>query len=371
MHSSLRQVEPGGGATGPREKVLVGMSGGTDSTAAVLRLRRQGYEVAGLTIRVWKGSGCCSLTDEHHAAEVARRLGIEHVVVDAMDEFGRRVVQPFVEEYARGRTPSPCVVCNAVIKFAIGLAEAERRGCAWFATGHYARIRRESGGCELLRGAAPEKDQSYFLHRLTASQLQRALFPVGDLSKEDCRRLVEQHGLADLVKKENHEICFVPDGDYAAFVEKFRPDLRRTGEIVDLEGRVLGRHEGFHRFTIGQRKGLAVAAGERRYVVALDPPRNRVVVGPREAAMAAGCVLEEVNWVSGVPPAPEFRCSVQLRHQHPPAPARVIVQDGTRAVVRFDEPQFGIAPGQAGVLYRDEVVLGGGWIAGTGKAAAA
>lgn len=338
------------------------MSGGVDSTAAAIRLRQAGYEVVGLTIRMWKGSRCCSLEDESRASDMARELGLDHVVVDAMEEFTRCVVEPFIDEYARGRTPSPCVVCNAVIKFAIGLEQARILGCSYFATGHYARVHRHNGRCRLLRGIFPEKDQSYFLHRLTQAQLQRALFPAGEISKAQARDLVRRYGLLEKVKKENHDICFVPEGGYASFVEKYRQELKRPGQIVDRAGRVLGQHSGFHRFTVGQRQGLAIAAEERLYVVALDWRRNQVIVGPREAAMGRECRLERVNWILPEAPQEPIRCEVQLRHQHPPAPAQVIPQGPDTVKVLFDEPQFGIAPGQAGVMYEGEEVLGGGWI---------
>ncbi|HIE11419.1 MAG TPA: tRNA 2-thiouridine(34) synthase MnmA [Kiritimatiellae bacterium] len=346
-------------------RVMVGMSGGTDSTAAVIRLLEAGCRVVGLTIRMWKGSRCCSLEDEQRAAEAARSLGIPHLVVDARDRFCRMVIEPFVEEYARGRTPSPCVICNPEIKFSLGIALADEHGCRYFATGHYARLRRTPVECHLLHGIAPERDQSYFLHRLKREQLQRALFPVGDFRKQQCRALLEKYGLREKVRRENHEVCFVADGDYAAFVERYRPELRREGQIVDREGRVLGRHGGFHRYTVGQRKGLAVAAGERLYVIALDPVRNRVVVGPREAARGGGCLLEGFNWTGGNPPQRRFRCQVQIRHRHPPVPSQIEVRGRGSVSIRFTRAQFGIAPGQAGVLYDGERVLGGGWIRAT------
>lgn len=345
-------------------RVMVAMSGGSDSTAAVIRLLEAGCEVVGLTIRMWKGSRCCSLEDEHRAADMARSLGIRHVVIDAMDRFCRTVIEPFVEEYAKGRTPSPCVICNPEIKFQLGITLADEHGCRYFATGHYARIRCTREEYQLLRGIAPEKDQSYFLHRLRQEHLQHALFPVGDFSKQQSQALLAKYGLREKVRRENHEVCFVADGDYAAFVERYRPELKREGEIVDLDGRVLGRHSGFHRYTVGQRKGLAVAAGERLYVIALDPERNRVVVGPREAAQGEGCILEEVNWISGKPPQRRFTCQVQIRHQHPPVPSQIEVRHDGSVRVRFIRPQFGIAPGQAGVLYDGDRVLGGGWIRG-------
>ena len=278
------------------------MSGGGDSTVAALLLRRRGYEVVGVTLNLWSYAGrqesyndCCSLA----VVQVARELGIEHHFADYGQQFKRQVVDHFIREYARGRTPNPCTRCNALIRFPALLREAERYGCDYIATGHHARVVREDGRCHLLRGHDPGKDQSYFLYGLTERELCRTLLPVGELTKREVYEIAWEHGLRAAERPESQDLCFIPDGDYRLFL---REQLEiAPGEIVDIHGRVLGEHEGLPFYTIGQRHGLGLRTGERLYVVGLDAERNRVIVGPEGELYATGLIAREVNWPAGPP----------------------------------------------------------------------
>jgi len=349
------------------ERVLVAMSGGVDSSVAAALLVEQGCEVIGVTMRLaGSGSRCCSLDDVEDARRVAERLGIRFYVADYADAFRREVMEPFADAYLAGRTPIPCVACNGRFKFARLLARARALGADAVATGHYARIVRDPGGGapRLLRGADPAKDQSYFLFDLGPAQLAAARFPVGALDKDEVRARARALGLPTADKPESMEICFVPDGDYAAVVEALRPDAAPgAGDVVDEAGRVVGRHDGVHRFTVGQRRGLAVAAGERVYVRALDAARNRVVVAPRARLGARGARLAGTSWVAGAPPPGPLRARIRVRHRHAGAPASIAPgADGAAAELRFDAPVEAVTPGQAAVFYDGDEVLGGGWI---------
>jgi len=347
-----------------RLRVAVGMSGGLDSSVTAALLQEQGHDVIGLSAHMWKeGSRCCSLEDVARAARVATFLGIPHHVVDTIGLFGEMIVRPFVEEYARGRTPSPCVRCNQVIKFGVLMKEAIQRGCTHVATGHYARIVKAGESWHLLRGRDGKKDQSYFLHRLDQAQLGRILLPLGDWTKPEAADYAQKRGLPVPLNTESQDLCFVPDAGYVPFVEKYRPQLRRRGAIVDAAGRKLGEHEGFHRFTIGQREGIGVAAKERLYVKELRPETNTVVVGARREVMSERCRVEDVHWISGSPPPDGLACRVRLRYRHQGAPAVLRIMDPTTAEAVFESPQFAVTPGQAGVFYVEDEVLGGGWIA--------
>lgn len=349
------------------ERVLVAMSGGVDSSLAAALLVEQGCEVVGVTMRLsGGGSRCCSLDDVEDARRVAARLGIRFYVADYADAFRREVMEPFADAYLAGRTPIPCVACNGRFKFHRLLERARALGADAVATGHYARIEPDpaGGAPRLLRGADPAKDQSYFLFDLGPAQLSRARFPVGALDKAEVRARARDLGLATAEKPESMEICFVPDGDYAAVVEALRPGAAPgPGDVVDEAGRPLGRHGGVHRFTVGQRRGLDVALGERVYVKALDAGRNRVVVAPRGRLAARGARLEATRWVAGAPPAAPVRARVRVRHRHDGAEARVEPGAAGAATIRFDAPVEAVTPGQAAVFYDGERVLGGGWIA--------
>ena len=343
------------------------MSGGVDSSAAAALLVEQGHEVVGLTAHLWReGSRCCSLDDVRRAIKVAEALRIPHYVVDSVEDFTGMIVHPFVSEYEHGRTPSPCVRCNQLIKFGILLREAMRLGCTHIATGHYAKLEQRADGFHLLRGRDGEKDQSYFLHRLFQDQLRHVLLPLGDRVKADVVDYVKQKALPVPPSGESQDLCFVPaDGGYAAFIEKWRPALRKPGPIVDTRGREIGRHDGFYHFTVGQREGIGVAAASRLYVKEVRADTNTVVVGERDDVTRGECVVEDVHWIGGNPAADGARCTVQLRYRHRGAGATLSPR-GAGVQVTFDEPQFAVTPGQAAVFYDGDEVLGGGWIVGNG-----
>ena len=339
------------------------MSGGLDSSVAAALLAEQGHEVVGLTAHLWReGSRCCSLDDARRARQIADFLDIPHYLVNALGFFGERIVAPFVQEYAEGRTPSPCVRCNEVVKFGLLLREALALGCTHLATGHYARLARREDGWHLSRGRDRKKDQSYFLHRLDAAQMAHVLFPLGDLTKPDVAAIAREKKLPVIHDSESQDLCFVTAGGYAGFIEKRRPHLHQPGPIVDTDGRVLGQHEGFYHFTLGQREGLGIAAGQRLYVKALHADTNTVVVAPLEDTLAPGCRVTDVHWIRGAPRGP-IDCTVQLRYRHAGARASVRPRGDDGADVAFTEPQFAVTPGQAAVFYDEDDVLGGGWIA--------
>ena len=352
-------------------RVVVAMSGGVDSSVAAALLAEEGHDVIGLSMQLYDqregGSGygsCCSLDDLHDAGRVARRLNIPHYIVNFEREFQRTVVANFVDEYVAGRTPIPCSHCNSDLKFATLLDRSRAFGAEVVATGHYARISIDpaTGRRTLLRGGDASKDQSYFLFSLTQDQLARASFPVGALSKVAVRDLARGLGLAVADKPDSQEICFVPDGDYAAFIEKQTGDLQSSGAIVNQSGEVLGRHGGVHRFTVGQRKGLGIAAAEPLYVLQLLPSEKTVVVGPRPDLERTSLVASLVNWIAGAPPEEPLHVTAQVRHRHLPSSATVRSLGDGRARVDFDAPVVAITPGQAVVFYDEEVVVGGGWI---------
>jgi tRNA-specific 2-thiouridylase len=345
------------------------MSGGVDSSVAAALLAEQGHDVIGLSMQLYDQRGgesfgsCCTLDDLHDARRVASSLGIPHYIVNFEKQFEDTVIANFVREYAAGRTPIPCAHCNSDLKFATLLDRARGFGAEQVATGHYARVERRADGRWLLRRSSDrEKDQSYFLFSLTQEQLSRAAFPVGDLTKPRVRDEARRLGLTVAEKPDSQEICFVPSGDYASFVAKKHPDVARTGAIVDERGAKIGEHAGVHRFTIGQRKGLGIAAPAPLYVLKLEPETRTVVVGPREALDRTTLTASGMNWISCDPPEEWTRVEAQIRHRHQPAPGRVRVLPDGRAELKFDRPQAAITPGQAVVFYDGDVVVGGGWI---------
>lgn len=347
-------------------RVVVAMSGGVDSSTAAALLKEAGHEVVGMTLRVWSQEAegqcgtCCSPDDIDDARAVAQKLGIPFYVADAEALFEERVVRPFVGAYLQGRTPIPCVACNEQVKFGFLLRRARQLG-ARLATGHYARIDVQAGRYELRRAVDRAKDQSYFLFTLGQEELGDLLFPVGGLTKAEVRDIAARHGLKTSQKRESMEICFVPDGDYAGFVERVAGP-QPHGEIVDGTGRVLGHHQGVHRYTVGQRRGLQVASEQPLYVQRIEADSARVVVGRASEVVRGDFRLLVPRWVDGGPPVGRD-LEVKIRHRHAGVACR-LEQDATGAPrVTLSEPQRGVAPGQAAVLYDGDRVLGGGWIA--------
>jgi tRNA-specific 2-thiouridylase len=347
-------------------RVVVAMSGGVDSSVAAALMAERGYEAVGVTLHLaGPSSRCCSLADADDARRVAERLGIRFFVANYRERFEREVKEAFADAYLAGRTPIPCVTCNSRFKFDYLLDRARAFGAERVASGHYARVDRdpETGRFRLRRAADTAKDQTYFLFELGQDQLARLEMPLGDLTKAEVRARARALGLATAAKPESQEICFVPDGDYARVVERLRPAaLPGEGEIVDGAGRVRGRHPGIHHFTVGQRRGLGIAAERPLYVTGLDAARNRVIVGEATALRVPGARLERVSWIAGETPPQPLRARVRIRYRDPGTPAW-IEPEGSGARVRFDAPVRAVAPGQAAVFERDDQVLGGGWIA--------
>jgi tRNA-uridine 2-sulfurtransferase len=357
-----------------RRRVIVGMSGGVDSSVTAGLLVRHGYDVIGVTLNVWpeldgvdensREDACCALGAVEDARRVADRLGIPYYVVNFREVFEEKVIQDFVQEYQRGRTPNPCVRCNQFIKFDALLARGALFDADCVATGHYARVEQdpESGRWLLRKSADPTKDQSYVLYVMTQDRLARALFPLGALSKSDTRRLAAEWKLPVANKPESQDICFVPYKRYTEFLERYAPETVREGPILDTSGRELGRHHGIAFHTIGQRRGLGLAFKEPRYVTALDPASNAVVVGTIDELMRRECPLEAVNWVKIPEPSGPIRTWARIRYRAELVPAEVWPQPGGRARVVFDEPQRAVTPGQAVVFYEGDYVLAGGTI---------
>ncbi|MFO0555134.1 MAG: tRNA 2-thiouridine(34) synthase MnmA [Polyangiaceae bacterium] len=351
-----------------RERVIVAMSGGVDSSVAAARLAREGFDVVGVTLHLWdypddgERGRCCAPEDQYDARAVADHLGIPHFTFDRRELFAREVVAPFVDAYVEGRTPSPCVTCNRTVKLRELLPLADRLGARFVATGHYARVLAGPHGPELHRGVDAQKDQSYFLHMLRADELERVLLPLGASTKEEVRADALGLALPGATKGESQELCFVPTGRYDAFVEARSGSRVRPGPILDTEGRVLGHHEGVHRFTIGQRKGLGVALGKPAFVVGIDANSAAVMVGAAEDLLAEGADLEAATcWSHGVE-LPLANVTIQVRARHSGAPGQVRRGPGGNPRVVFDEPVRAVSPGQVAVVYDGSRVLGGGTI---------
>ena len=351
------------------QRVVVAMSGGVDSAVAAGLLARQGYDVIGITMRLWtlddpsappSKRRCCSVEDVDDARQAADAIGIPHYVLNMEREFQDRVVDYFVAEYGRGRTPNPCLACNEHVKFRALLDRAVALEADFLATGHYARIEGDAAGRRLLRAVDGNKDQSYVLYTLGQAELARTLFPLGALTKPEVRALAAEMRLPVAEKPDSADICFVPEGDYRAFVRERLP--RTDGVTLDRSGAVVARHDGIDGFTIGQRKGLGVALGERRFVTEIDAERNVVTLGSEDDLMSSALVAEAVNWIGARPDAP-LRAETKIRYRTPAAAATVTPIDGGRVRVAFDRPQRAVTPGQAAVFYDGDVVLGGGTIA--------
>jgi tRNA-specific 2-thiouridylase len=365
-----------------RGLVVIAMSGGVDSSTVAAVLQEQGHPIVGLTMQLWnqrrlpelQGDGpkqhrCCSLDDVYDAKRVAQHLNFPHYVVNFEEQFEQRVVRPFVDQYLAGRTPIACTNCNTDVKFEPLLRMARQIGAERLATGHYARIRKneQSGRWELLRARDESKDQSYFLWGLSQDQLSSSEFPLGELTKEEVRALARRTNLPVAEKPESMELCFVPAGNYVQFIQAYSKDVgislsQAEGEIVTEDGAVVGHHDGIHKFTIGQRKGLGFSAGKPLYVLSIDPENNRVVVGDDDSLRTTSFEVNDVNWVSIGQPSGSIRATVKIRHKHEPASAVVEALGDTRARITFDAPQRAITPGQGAVFYDGDRVLGGAWI---------
>ncbi len=365
----------------PREtRVVVAMSGGVDSSVTAALLSREGYEVVGITLQLYdhgaaagRKGACCAGRDIHDARRVADRLGIPHYVLDYETRFQQDVMEDFADAYLQGRTPIPCVRCNERVKFQDLLTTARELGADALATGHYVRRLEGRDGPELHRALDPDRDQSYFLFATTRGQLEFLRFPLGALPKTETRALARRLRLPVAAKPDSQDICFVPSGSYARVVERLRPGAAKPGEIVDQDGRVLGRHEGIIHYTVGQRRGLGIGgSAEPLFVVRLEPAARRVVVGPRAALARNAVRVNGINWLDAEPlPDAGRRVAVKLRSAQPPAPATLAPAGESGAEIVLDRPQYGVAPGQAAVFYDGTRVLGGGWIETTGLGAAA
>jgi tRNA-specific 2-thiouridylase len=354
-----------------KTRVVVGMSGGVDSSAAAALLQEQGYDVVGITLKLWPQDcvnraedKCCGPQAVMDARSVSHKLNIPYYLVDEAEDFQKQVINYFAEEYRAGRTPNPCVMCNEKLKFGTLISRAKQLGAEYIATGHFARVEKNEAGDRMLlkRGRDPRKDQSYFLFSLRQDQLARTIFPLGELSKMDTRCVARQSNLKTADKEESMEICFVPDKDYGRFLQQANLVQKHKGEIVNLHGHVLGHHEGIEFYTIGQRKGLGISSPKPLYVIELDAVNNRVIVGDESALDRAEFKVERCNWIPYETPPEALEVTAKIRYNHPGTPATITPQANGSASVKLHVAQRAITPGQACVFYQDDLVVGGGWI---------
>ncbi len=353
-----------------KKRIVIGLSGGVDSSAAAALLLQQGYDVIGITLKLWPQDcisraqdKCCGPQAVTDARSVAFKLGIPYYLVDESEDFKREVIGYFAEEYKAGRTPNPCVLCNEKLKFGTLITRARQLGADYVATGHYARVEKNgSGRCLLKRAHDLKKDQSYFLFSLRQEQLARAVFPLGQYTKPETRELARQSELKTAQKEESMEICFVPDNNYGKFLLDSRLLTEHQGEVVDVHGKVLGHHRGIEFFTIGQRRGLSISSDKPLYVLELDPATNRVIVGDDSAPERTELIVQRCNWIPFDSPPASLEVTAKIRYNHRGSPATVYRKSDGTALVKFQTPQRAVTPGQACVFYQDDLVLGGGWI---------
>jgi tRNA-specific 2-thiouridylase len=357
-------------------KVLVAMSGGVDSSVSAYLLKKQGYDVIGLSLQLWDRRGlegsnaCCSIETVKIAKSVARRIGIDHYTIDVRDAFYRHVIEEFCNSYLSGLTPNPCILCNKYIKFDFLLMKARELGAEMIATGHYARIQKTDNRPKttdrdrvlLMKGVDPRKDQSYVLYVMTQEQLSKTIFPLGGLTKEETREIARKAGLECAIRAESQEICFVGNGGYGDFIRHLNEDSLKEGPIVNINGEVLGTHKGIAFYTIGQRKGLNIPFREPLYVVEIDAENNRIIAGSREEAFKKTIKVRDLNWISMDSISEPMKVTVKIRSTMDDTPAMVFPFDDKRILVEFDEPQWAPAPGQSAVFYSDDLVIGGGVI---------
>ena len=358
------------------KRVVVAMSGGVDSSVVAALLKEQGCEVIGMTMQIWDYSSftdkhgetsgtCCSLDDVYDARRVAESLEIPFYVVNFEKQFEKEVIDRFCDDYFSGRTPNPCILCNQVLKFEILLRRARELQADYLVTGHYARLIEADDTMSLMKGLDKNKDQSYFLFTLTPEQMKYVRFPLGEMTKEDVRGHAARLGLKVAEKPESQDICFVPDGNYVRFLEEQRGTGTMNGDIVHVNGQILGQHEGTYRYTIGQRRGLRLAWPQPLYVVGIDAVQRKVIVGEHRHLSNSQCILTNLNWLT-TPPGDAIDVSCRIRYRHEEVPSRVTPLDESTVQVNFDDPQYGVTPGQAAVFYDGDRVIGGGWIESSG-----
>ena len=356
-------------------KVLVAMSGGIDSSVAAMLLHDEGYEVIGMTMKTWdyassggtrKSTGCCSLDDINDARQLAVEMGFHHIILDIRDEFGESIIDNFVDEYLAGRTPNPCVLCNTHIKWDALLRRADQLGCEFIATGHYAQVRQENGRYVISKGLDENKDQSYVLWGLSQESLGRTLFPLGGFSKPEIRKMAKDRGYEELSKKgESFEICFVPDNDYRGFLKRKVEGLEervKDGDFVDVDGNVIGKHNGYPFYTVGQRKGLEVAFGDPRYVIKIDPKENRVVLGTKEDLNKKEVFVRDPNFIKYKNLSQEMEALSKIRYKDKGANSSISNTNDGRIKIEFYADVQGVAPGQSAVFYEGNDLIGGGFI---------
>lgn len=355
---------------------LIAMSGGVDSSVAAYEMVRKGFKCAGCTMRLYENDmigeellgTCCSIKDTEDARAVADKLGIPYYIYHYEAEFRDKVIEPFVCSYEKGETPNPCIRCNRYLKFDSLYKKAKELGADYIVTGHYARIKEQNGHFYLMKAKDLSKDQSYVLYDLTEEQLKATAFPLGDMnSKNEVREIAEKEGFVTSHKSDSQDICFVPDGDYASLIKRYRGKEYPKGDFVDLEGNVLGTHDGIINYTIGQRRGLGIPADRRLYVTRLDVENNKVILADDKDLFKRELFIRDFHWITGDTPSTDFRCSAKIRYRHKEQPATVTSMENGMARILFDEPQRAITAGQSAVLYDGDIVLGGGIIDHVGE----